>query len=286
MGQGLFLADNVFNGGFPGSQYPDHVITAEEEATDHEWWRVSNGRRSPTDYWTSTTANSENSDTWIKVKCNRARGANMVVIDAGHNLAGETVKIEGSDDNFTTIDTIHNDVMPSVSSPGNIDNTLGIVTEEGAWLRRFPLRAHLYYRAFIPAMGANLTPEIVGLWLGLAWETEVAWPPVAENQMELAGQESLSPDLWRGRTGLAIGRTDVMTLKLPSFFAYDQARFHIEGLFAANHPTWILYNTDQADRAVLAGPRLGRIGFRFGSPTDWGYQQIGLDWVEHEPLRI
>ncbi len=282
MGKPLFLVDNLFDGGFPGSQYPGHVITAEEEATDHEVWRLANGRRSPSDYWTPTT---NNSDTWAEAKGDRVRGADMVVIDAGHNLAGKTVKIEGSDDNFTTIDTIHDDVIPSVSSPGNIDNVTGIVTEEGVWLRRFPLRGHLYYRVFIPAMGADLKPQIIGLWVGLSWETEDAWPPVAENQIELVGNEFVTPDLWRGRTGLGIGRTDVMTLKLPSFFAYDQARFNIEGLFATNNPTWIIYNTDQADRAVVAVPRLGRIGFRFSGGTDWGYQQIALDWVEHEPLR-
>ncbi len=282
MGKVLFLADNLFDGGFPGSQYPDHTITAEESATDHEPWRVATGRRSPTDYWTSTTTNS---DTWIRAACDRARGADMVVLDAGHNLASETFRLQGSDDDFTTIDTAIDITIPSVSSPGNIDNATGIVTEEGVWLKRFPFRAHNYWRAFIPAMGADLKPEIVGLWVGLSWETEVAWPPSAENQIELAGNESVTPDMWRGRTGLGMGRTDVMTLKLPSFYAYDQARFHIEGLFAASHPTWILYNTDQADRAVVAVPRLGRIGFRFSSSSDWGYQQIALDWVEHEPLR-
>ena len=282
MGKTLFLADNLFDGGFPGSQYPDHTISAEEAATDHEAWRVATGRRSPTDYWTPTTANS---DTWIKSAGNRVRGANMVVLDAGHNLASETFRIQGSDDDFTTIDTAVDIAIPSASSPGSIDNTTGIVTEEGVWLRRFPFRAHKYWRAFIPAMGADLKPEIVGLWLGLSWETEEPWLPIAENQIELAGSESITPDLWRGRTGLGIARTDVLTLKLPSFYAYDQARFHIEGLFAANNPTWIIYDTDQADRAVVTGPRLGRIGFRFSGGTDWGYQQIALDWVEHEPLR-
>ena len=127
MGQPLFLVDNFFNGGFPGSQYPSNTITAEEELASHEVFHLANGRRSPLDFWSSTTANS---DTWAEAQGNRVRGADMVVIDAGHNLAGETVRIEGSDDNFTTIDEIHNAVIPSVSSPGNIDNALGIVTED------------------------------------------------------------------------------------------------------------------------------------------------------------
>lgn len=282
MGQPLFLVDNLFNGGFPGSQYPNNTITAEEEGTNHEVFHLANGRRSPLDFWTSTTANS---DTWAETRCNRVRAADMVVIDAGHNLAGETVQIEGSDDNFTTIDTIHSAIIPSVSSPGNIDNALGIVTEEGVWMRRVPLRAHRYYRVFIPAMGADLRPQIIGLWIGLSWEPGLFWNPLAANRVSISGPETITPQRWRGRALLGTERVVSMTVKLPSLFAYDQARLHIEGLFAANEPMWVIPDQDQADQAFLAVPPLGRIGFNFGDSSDWGYLQMVIEAIEHEPLR-
>lgn len=282
MGKPLFLVDNLFNGGFPGSQYPNNTITAEEELTNHEVFHLANGRRSPLDFWASTTANS---DTWAEAKGNRIRAADMVVIDAGHNLAGKTVKIEGSDDNFTTIDTIHNDVIPSISSPGDIDNPLGVVTEEGAWMRRFPLRTHLYWRIFIPAMGADLRPEIIGLWIGLSWQPEELWRPLGANEVSISGPETITPQRWRGRALIGTERVASMTVKLPSLVAYAQARLHIEGLFAANEPMWVLTDQDQADQAFVAAPPLGRLGFRLGDVSDWGFQQMVIEAIEWEPLR-
>lgn len=283
MGNPVFLAENFFNGGFPGSMYPGQAVTAEEEASGFEVHHLANGRRSPTDYWTSTTANS---DTWAETKGDRIRAANMIVLDRGHNLAGKSFKLEGSDDNFTTIDTVIDITIPSVTAPGSIDETLGIVTEEGAWIKRFPLRAHLYWRIFIPLMGAGLTPFIVGVWLGLSYEPDFLWRPSAEGMRQLAGREFVSPSQWRGRSVLVQPRTDTLTLKLKDVFVYDQARLHLEGLFGSGWPTWIVYDEDQADRAILALAPLGTVGFVLAAGTDWSNKQAQIRFIEHAPKKF
>src|SRR6185503_7462240 len=115
MAEPVLLAENFFN----VVQFPSHVIVAEEELAGHEALMVGNGRRHNLNYWTATT---NNSDTWIKVTCDRIRAANCIVIDRGHNLAGKTIRLECSNDDFTTTETPINITMPSVSSPGSVDD--------------------------------------------------------------------------------------------------------------------------------------------------------------------
>lgn len=50
----LLLSDNLYN----TIAYPAHVLTADEQATGHEIQNIADGRRSPYDYWTPTTANA------------------------------------------------------------------------------------------------------------------------------------------------------------------------------------------------------------------------------------
>ena len=75
-----FLTENFWN----LDQFAGHTLTAEEETTGNEAWRVGTGRRvggTIRNYWTPTMTNS---DTWIECKCDRTRAANMLVIDRSH----------------------------------------------------------------------------------------------------------------------------------------------------------------------------------------------------------
>jgi hypothetical protein len=268
------LVENLFS----TIQFPSHVVAAEEAASGYEAFRVANGRRSVADYWTPTTADS---DTWIKATCNTVRAANGFALDRGHNLAGYTVALQVSNDDFTTYETAFSGVLPSVSAPGAFGDALGVRTEEGAWLHRFDLRAGYYWRLFVPAMGASLLPRVVGLWVGLILDLEYLDRPYQDDQDDLvmAGVES---DMgWTGTGRVTQRRAGELRIALHSYADYDLVRYHLQGHYGARRPTWIVHNQDQADQAVLGIRPEGELGF--GYDRDWGYRRGVLRYVEHEP---
>lgn len=276
MGAPVFLADSLFS----KMQYPSHTIVANEAAAGFEAFRVADGRRSPFDYWTPTTANASAN---VKVTCDRTRAANVIVLDRGHNLAGRQIKLEASDDDFTTTQTVLDLTMPSASAPGALDESLGVRTEEGAWVKRFPARAASYWRLTIPAMGAGLKPKVVGLWLGLSYSPDFLSRPHAPDEDELVVQESESDWGWIGRGETTPRRTGTILLKLTNLFDYDLARFHLQGLFGRGRPMWIVQDSDVAERAVLAIRPRNRFGF--SREPDWFYHQGQIEWTEWEPSR-
>src|SRR3990167_11293764 len=85
MGSPAYLVQNYFS----DVAFPTHTISAEEEATGYEAWRVADGRRSPADHWKPTTPNSQ---TWVKFDTGAAgtitQVPHIVALDRGHNLAG------------------------------------------------------------------------------------------------------------------------------------------------------------------------------------------------------
>ena len=276
MAKPVMLAENLFS----DTQFTGHTITAESTVTGFEVWKVATGRRSPTEFWKSDT---DNQSTWIKVACDKVRAANMIVLDRGHNLKGESFTLECSNDDFTTTETILSAItLPSVSAPGDVGEGLGVRTEEGAWVKRFPLRAAKYWRVTVPAMGASQRPNIVGLWLGLSWESRVFDLPWSDEASQSGGNVSISPSGWEGGQ-LAERRTGTIGLRMDNAYEYDQARYHIQGLFAAREPMWLIYDGGQADRTILVTRPPGRLGFEFPS-GDWLDRRGSFQWSEHEAL--
>ena len=271
------LAENLFS----KTQFPDHTIVGNEEPTGNEAFRIANGRRATDDFWTSNTANA---DANVKVTCDRVRGADMAFLDRGHNLDGETFKIEGSDDDFTTIDTAVDITLPSQSSTLPLDNATGVKTEAGAWVMLFPFRAHKYWRAFVSAMGAGLKPQIVGLSLGLSWEFPWIDLPYGDNVTQLVVSEVESDAGWLGRSWPNTKRVQTARLKLDDFYSYGQARYHLEGRFGGGAPMVLVPNQEQADRTLVVVRPKGQFGFRIAS--GWGYQQAEVAYVESQPKRV
>ena len=265
-----------------GWQFPDHTITANEEATGSEVERVADGRRGAADKWTPTTANSA---AYVNVACDRTRAANFIALDRGHNLAGYDLELRGSQQSaFTTYETVLDITLPSATAAGNIDDALGVRTEEGAWFKRFDLNTYQYWRVHIPAMGASLKPEIVGLWLGLCYAPDYFDKPWGEDGAELIHQETQSPSGWAGRGVANKQRSGVVQLSLSTFEEYDhEARYHVQGLYGEGFPMWIAFDETQADRAVLAELPLGRLAFSLTGT--WGYRSAAIPWREREPLR-
>lgn len=272
-----FLSENFFD----TTLFTDHAVTAESDVTGNEPFRVGNARRHETDFWQSDT---DNQDTWIQVELDRVRAFDCLFLDRGHNLAGETVTLQGSGDGSTFWDIFSVTVPSSMASPGDLRNAPGVKTEEGAFCRRFDTEAAKYVRLSIPAMGANLRPKIVGLYVGLSWEP--AFPaalPWAPESRDLLYQTTESDRGWQGASSPADRGAVEVTLKLESFPEYDLARYHIESLTFRGKVTWLVPDQARSERAMLMRAPPGRHEFR--RDRGWGYWQARFPLVEESPLQ-
>lgn len=266
--------------------YPLHVLTPSAasgagEIAGNEFGRVGDGCRDPFDFWTNATANTEVRG---QVDCAIARDADMLVIDRGHNLAGKQVLLERSPD-ASAWTTVLDVTIPSSSAPGTLDDSNGVVARDGAWLRHFSTATNRYWRVRIPAMGAGLRPQVVGIWLGPSWAPGYLDVPLAPDSHEIGGQEGATQAGWAIRSGLWVRRYGHVGLRLPLVADYDTALDHIQYQFGLNRPMWLVHDDARGDHAVLAVPPLGRLEIAQRRPG-WFYPWVEFDWIEHEPLEV
>lgn len=276
MGNAMLAVENYFD----TDAFPDHAVSADEEASGQEAWRVATARRHAVDHWTPTTANAEH---WIKVNAGAAIAADYLALDRGHNLSGHEVTLQWSDNDSTWTDIFTNVTIPSTTAGnGDLDTSPFVRTDEGAWLVRFTQVSHQYYRLVIPAMGAGLVPVIVGLWLGTRWEPATIPPPVIDEDDELVALEVESDVGWIGRTLPVRRRRGQLVLELESLAEYDSTvAGHIRDQYGRGRPMWIVYDDDRPERAVLGLRPRERMGFRY--ERGWPYRRATVNWVEHGP---
>jgi hypothetical protein len=260
-------------------QFASHTITAEENSATS--FRVGAQRRLSTYVWQATTVSS---DTWLRVQCDRSRCADMIVFDRGHNMEGQVVTLQGSDDGTTWVD-IFSVTTPTVSMPGALGDLSGVRTEEGAWVKSFPAEVYLNFRLFFPA-AASLTPKLVGVWIGKSWESRVFDFPWGDEQVTgLASVEVLEHG-WEGRNETTPQRSGVLTVRHDNYVDYDQTRYNVLGHWALNRAMWIVADREQADRAVLAQMVQGAVAnYVFDGERLW---RVGLpiNWQEYYPKRV
>ncbi|OFV86633.1 MAG: hypothetical protein A3J75_06325 [Acidobacteria bacterium RBG_16_68_9] len=272
----MLAVENLFS----TRQFPSHTVTAEEEAAGFEVAKLANGRRSALDYWTSTTANS---DTWAKVACDQMRAANFIALDRGHNLAGYTVQLHVSSDDFSTWETAFSVAIPTGTAPGALDDYLGVRTEEGAWLKRFDLRAGKAWRLYVPAMGASLKPQVVGLWVGLSWQPSRGLSlPVSPTGGDFVTQLLESAMGWQGRGRGTGRRAGTLLYKYVSELEVELGEYHVEGHFGAGRPLWLIHDARRGDKARLVVRTPERLGGAYAE--DWANKpSLSIGYVEHEP---
>ncbi len=268
-------------------QFVGHQVATSDAnglgAAGYEVYHLANGRRSPSDRYQADTANAART---ITSTFDRVRYFNGLAIDRGHNLGGQTVSILISFDGFTTSETVWTGTIPSVlTSPGRLDNTNGVVTEEGAFLVRFPGVAGAAARLSLPALGANVTTQIVNAWLGMWMALPALYLPWYEDQADLQTLEEQSADGWLGRTSPVSRKEGELSLRLTDPSQEDQLRLHVSGHYlAAGRPMWIVMDDIRAERAFLALRPRRPVGFAFES--GWWPHQMRVPYLEHEPLRM
>lgn len=274
-----FLSENFYN----DLMFPAHTIDALSEETGNQAWRVGTGRRSSVrNAWKPTAFNLE---AWIRVNCGAAKAADMIVIDRGHNLSGETVVVEADDNaSFSSPTTIFNGTIPtSVTVDDDLSATPGVLTEEGAWMYQFTEVTEQYWRVRIPAMGAGLRPEIIGLYLGKSYEPLYHLDlPFEDDSGEALFDEVVSDTAWSAATRAASRRRGQIRIRLSTDAEYTDARLTIKTRFMQNRrPMWIVFNQEQAERAALAMHARGPYGFV--RADGWKPRQAQFEWNEHQP---
>lgn len=276
MGEPLLLVENHLS----VAEFPFHVLQGYEGGvaqTAQQEFRVADGRRSPYDAWSGVGTNTEYI---LKNTMDRTRAANAVFLDRGYVCP--RLIYEVSDDDFGTTQTVFDITLPTISSTGSVDDSMGVRTEEGCWLKRFPVRSARYERFRIPPMGAGLKPSIVGLKVGLAWAPGALRRPFAPDRNALMVQEVSSDSGWLGRGRATPRREGVMNFKMTTEYDYALGRYHIS-LFDAGKSIIIIPDTEQAERA-FAAVRL-QPAHGLGRDPDYFYEQGELPYVEWEPRR-
>jgi len=277
MARPLFLVENFAS----GRQFSSHVLSASSTEAGLDVRFVGTGRRQrDLNRWAPSTLNA---DAYVQITFDRVRMFSHIGIDRDHNLGGHTVAVRVSNDGFTSYTTAASATMPSSVFPySRLSDGLPIRTEEGAILWSTGQHSAKAVRIHIPAMGAGLKPEIVGIHIGLGWEPEHALQkPYSHGKIRLVYDVERSPEAWAaaGTIGkLRVGQPSLLLEPLE----YADARYHIEELFLSRKPMWLAVDQDEAEKAryVVAPP--GDAGFekRTGPWSGW----VGeFSYEESEP---
>lgn len=250
----ILFVDNLFS----PFAYPDLVLTANEEASDHEAEFFSTLRRE--DAWSPTTFNN---DAWLKATHTQVRGFNTVCLWV-HNLLGEAYKFQISDDDFTTTQTVIDVTIPLYPGTGDIDDALGVVTEDFMWMKRVSTRYAKYFRHYVPAMGANLKPELAGIaGVSTAFDRDRG-DLVDANDFQAEQARSHRGVVGQGEADVSRGGSVPVTF--PSLFAYEEFRFHLQrydGTATGTPiPGLLIFDEARAEQAVMVRRPVGRMGFR------------------------
>jgi hypothetical protein len=280
MGRPVWLVENLFSRRI----FPGHTLSASSTETGLDIAFVGTGRRQRAlNRWAPSATNT---DAWARATFDRVRAFDHVFLDRGHNLGGYTVQVQVSSDGFASYTVAASATIPTSVYPySRLDDGRPVLTEEGAVAWRTGLYVGNAVRLFVPAMGAGLKPEIVGIHAGVAFSPEHAVvKPFTHGRVETLYEEFASPQAWVAAGEIAKRRTDEPRLKLADRSEYARARYHIEGLFFARKPAWYVPDDEEAEKAWYAVKPPGVAGFSVEG--DWSEFQGSIPMVEHEPRLV
>ena len=267
-----FLVENFFN----LAQFPSHVITGEDETTGNEGFRVATARRHARDHYTPQTANVGR---YVEAACDRVRSADMLVIDRNSNLAGETVRIQASNQAaFTTSQEVSFTVPSSTFYGDVLTASHPVRTEEGATVIKFTAMAFRYWRVEVDAMGTGEKPQIGGLWLGQSASPTTVPLPFDDEPKWL--------DRIEIRAGLPsaftrTGKTTAVRVMLTDEAEWSKFRYHFGSLFWRGQSMWYVADTDFGERAWLSYAPAGTNG---APQSDRPARDVTLSLAELQPV--
>lgn len=282
----LFCADNLFD----VLQYPLHVITADQEATNYEAWHVADWRRQYGDAWRATSANA---DHYVKVACDQLRGADFLAIDRESNHVdrlttpptGKRFLLEHSADDFATPAVSVFDANPVAAVPGGgIASAAGALSDEGSWLKTFTADGAYYWKLTSKAMGANIVPSLTLVTLGKAWQPSnfLLFLPTSDRTFRISQQETESPYGWVGRTRTVKKRVGRLLIKPADESDFDFIMWQVVGLFGRGFPAWIIHDKVDGSRDAIYA-RCPNAELDFGERDDWITRGITIPFEEEQP---
>ena len=271
----VFLIDNIYS----ERQYPGHVVSATENSTNA--WKVADGRRHGLSKWTTVTTNTT---CWMMVTCTATCTTDFVAIDRGHNLGGSTFQVQGSVDgtNYTNVASF---VIPATTATFDVDAASGGLTEEGAFLKRYTAASYAWWRIASLSLGAGLTQQITGLWVGQSIEMRIFDFPWTDDEHMLFGPVTTTQWGWEGVGDVNARRQGNIGLRCRDSTDFTNMRTHIvENFGRRRRPMWIVPDQAQADRSVLAVRDINGV---WGTHFDgsWPERRVNFGWIEHEPKR-
>jgi hypothetical protein len=266
----ILAVDNLFDS---VEQYPGHTVTAEEEPAGLEASRFAAGRRDQ--HASATTANS---DWWLKATFDRVRAFDFVCL-WDHNLAGTTLRVQASDDDYVSPpQTIFDAALPTTPGTGDVDDALGVLCEDGMmWLKRFPVRTAASVRLYSVAMGAGLKPSLNGL-VGLSVSFDRDMGDFVDAN-DLLGTEERNE---AGRVGHGVRTvfpSGALPIHHPTFDAYEQFRYHLKR-YGAGSPAVLTFDEARAEQGLMVRRPQQRLGFRQDRSYFYPFGQLPFEVYE------
>lgn len=267
----FFLVENLFD----VRVFPGHVVTGEDEVAGNEGFRVATYRRHALSYYTPATTNAAR---YIEVACDQVRWADCLVLDRGHNLEGETVRVQRSFQSSFATYAEDSFVVPDATSFSSVlIEGSPVRTYEGAVIFPFEGDAAPYWRFEMDAMGAGLKPQVRGLWLGRRWTPND--PPVMPSDDDQRWSEVGT--MRRGRPGtFRFGGREAALRILLDEDEFETARWHLALAWEHGRPVWYVANTNEVENAWLGYDPGGSSSAPF---TNRNARDVLLMLTEYQP---
>ncbi len=164
----LILAGNLFDT-VVGNPTSTVTNSGGDDVAGHEYWRFADNLRDAS-FWTVAGTNSARALVVANQTPVVPVSPTILILDRGHNLAGATIAVSASSDNFVSSNVAQFSATIPTSAGGLPTGGAGCVTVDGVWWIEFtPSGPFAYWKVAIPALGAGIAPIVTGLYLGVAY---------------------------------------------------------------------------------------------------------------------
>lgn len=230
----LLLVDNLFDlvGCYPGA-----ALDAFSEVIGREAFHAVDYERDRSQWEPQTDGGG--SDLWIRVHLTVARAVDYAFIDRGHNLAGKTIYIEGSDDGVSWPDSVALNVPATGVVGGTPASPAMTGTEEGAaWTIVPATTARAWWRFRFP-YSAGFIPRVTGVMAGTRTQLAGYSRVFDEDSGERTQVSQQSSAGWRATDTTHAWRKVEISLGVIAPGEYDTTIRMLRGLLFEKNQPWV-----------------------------------------------